>query len=207
MKKFLLVGVVCALAFAPFAVADNYYYSVTITGTDISGTGTIGVDSVKGQLDIVDGSFGFTNSGDGSAATGTLVADTLSTGTVEYYDVTTRAYSTSGTSLTDNYIYYDDILTSATHSPYLDDNGVLVALSNGEYLNIFSYDGVDYWAEFLDGSSEANGQLGPDTADLSLEATVATPEPSSLLLLGTGLLAVAGLFFWKTRLKLVKEAA
>jgi hypothetical protein len=200
MKNFWPVGLVlvAALAIAPAAKADSYSFAINGTGsTVLSGTGVITVSSGV----ITGGTFTFTNAGTGIAATGSLVTVSGSTGTVYYDDYTTGTITAAGpSSADDDYSRFDNTLT-ATASPYVDEYGILIALSNGAYLDIYSLDGVDYWGEY-DG-----GTWIPAESDETVSLTIAsTPEPSSLLLLGTGLLSLAGLLFWKAKPKMAKAA-
>jgi hypothetical protein len=197
MKKFWLVGfaVIVALALAPAANADSY--KIVLSGASISGTGYI---TVASDGLITSGSFTFSTLGSASSLTGNLVEDSYSTGTPAYYDLLTGAVTSTEPSAIN--AEYDDLLTSTT-TPHFDYDGILISLSNGGVLNIFSLtDGTDMWGEY------DNGTWFPSSTTSS-EATVlltSSPEPSSLLLLGTGLLVLAGFLFRKARPNLVRAA-
>jgi hypothetical protein len=106
-------------------------------------------------------------------------------------------------------LYYDNALTAYWQStlPYLTNNGLLFSLSDGSILSIF-YDNYgdayndDYlWNQYqTDGSQLISNAEGGDPVSLD----VFTPEPSSLMLLGTGLLCMAGLLFWKAKPSMVR---
>jgi len=80
-------------------------------------------------------------------------------------------------------------------------------LSNGEVLNIFydnygdAYNGDYLWNEFnTSGHPLIQNAEGGDPININIY----TPEPSSLMLLGTGLLCMAGLLFWKAKPSMVR---
>jgi hypothetical protein len=127
-------------------------------------------------------------------------------------------------------IPFDNILTNVApgQTPGIDPNGILLQFKEGSTLVELSiwldnsglsndpYNGDYLWNEFVGGYSSGNYNKGtgqpnwvvPLTTDdgeggLPVELGIG-PEPSSLLLLGTGLMSMAGLIFWKSRPSLVK---
>jgi hypothetical protein len=99
-----------------------------------------------------------------------------------------------------NYIAFDSLFSS-TQTPYFDEDGILISLSNGGYLNVYATDSANSWV------AHENGTWIPkEGADSALVNITEASEPSSLLLLGSGLLFLAGLLFWKARPNLAKAA-
>jgi hypothetical protein len=203
MKKFIMAvcALAAALAITPAAVADSFSYYITGTNfsadvtfttgnTAISGepgpTGPVSaylITSVSGTFDINGGpSYTFTNAPVVAAGAGANASNLTNNGSFLY----------------DNLLY-----TTLTGNNVLDWGGVLFEPTNGYYLNLFGGEfgsgapgnGSFYFAD--NGSYHYNDPVVPANSDSGPPVFTPVPEPGSLLLMGTGLLALAVLVFRK----------
>ena len=173
MKRLLFVVIVLAtaLATAPAARAGSFNDTVTMYGV-----GGVNVTfTISGNASALPGVF------DINSGTFALTGSQAGTGGVLYGQAGTGStakeiYSPSG------YFWYDNLFYQQAGAPIVDIDGLLFEINGVEY-NIFFQDG-QYWLLGRNGFSEI----------LNL-----TPEPASLLLLGTGMLCLAGFAFGKSR--------
>jgi hypothetical protein len=191
MKKFsiALLAMAAALAITPAALADSVCF--TISGSGISGSGTITFTPAGGGVyDItgITGIFSTTNDGGFSGAITGLGASS--------YDVNNP--STNALSVWDNLFYpggdspningaYGDL----PGGNLLDGYGLLFDVTGGYTVNLFG-NGLSQPYELSDG----NGSYVDNNAAVNFAVS---PEPGSLFLLGTGLLGLAVILFRKAK--------
>jgi hypothetical protein len=192
MKKFLIFGLALAtaLAIAPAAKATSTTLYVGLSGTNTGNpNGTSGLGIIPGS--------------------GTLQA-TLISGTT--YDVTGGTLWINGVlgTVIANPSYptvigapgggptYNDKINLASGPNYVDAGGLLFSLPGSIVAEIWYDSGNDVLTYYNDITHTWDPPVA-DGYDVSFSVS-STPEPSSLLLLGTGLFLMAGFLFRKYKL-------
>jgi len=160
-----------------------------------------------GAVARADVSYSYSYFGQGVSGSGDFTLTGTATNGV--YQVTSMDGQVNSTNITgilpvNTYKGNDNLLyDSAT---YLDGSGVSFLLDNSANVNIY-YSNGDWFLQgdgnfVLDGGSQGSGLVpsvsGPTTLELTSftfhpQGFAATPEPSGVLLLGTGILGAAGL--------------
>ncbi len=167
-----------------------------------------------GAVARADVSYSYSYFGPGISGSGDFTLTGTSTDGV--YEVTSMDGQVNGTNITgllsvNSYKGNDNLLYDT--DTYLDGSGVSFLLDNAANVNIF-YSNGDWFLQgdgnfVLDGGSDGSGLTphasGPTTLELTSftfrpQGVAATPEPSSILLLGTGILVAAGMM----RIRLVR---
>jgi hypothetical protein len=192
MKKFCLalLALATALAIAPAAMADTFIFTYS------SNDGTTGVFSVT-ALAAVQVSGEWVATGGTAWITGAPLG--ILPGLTDLTLIPNPLAPNQNTS-PDGAFYFDDVLLPGAN-PLISNNGLLFDITDGpdtgDTLNIFSNGAGPgtYEADIY-----ANGAYVSDLGNFTLtDIASPVPEPSSLLLLGTGLLGLAFVAFRKTK--------
>lgn len=177
MKKLSLFvfAFATALAISPAANADSFNFSVS--GSGFTGSGILTGTSIGSSMTaITSGTFTI------NGVSGSIVGNPNMPGVAIYNAGAGYNYD------------YDDIVFSAGGKQSLDVDGLLFLLSNGGAVNIWELGGTYYWNEWLGNAWLFNPAIGEGGEPINGSISP-TPEPSSLLLLGTGLLLLAGFIY------------
>lgn len=163
LKLVALLGI-CSLFFSVASMADEFNLTVTGTGLDITGTLDATASGTPGVFYITD----FSGSVNGQTAS---LLPTSGPGIV------TTSPVLGGIAFGFNNVLYTD-------SPFLDVNGLGLALADGNFGNLLSLSNTLY--DYFEITPNGLGIAAVGSATLTPIGAVA--EPASLLLLGMGLL-------------------
>jgi hypothetical protein len=205
MRNSWLVGIILgtALVAVPAAQGDTLPFHFTLTG--VATGATTGVSGANGVAGGSGNLIGTLISGSSYNITGGSDIS-ITVDSITYSGLTVITNPTLGTLDTaDNPGFnYDDILNLA--DPNFVGGGILFLIPGSgtyKYLELWYASGGDVVAVSDASGANYDPANSPSGYDVTVNAVI-TPEPSSMLLLGSGLLCMAGFLFWKAKPVLVR---
>jgi hypothetical protein len=173
MKRFSLALAALALAAltSTSAFADSVDFTFSFTGSNYSGTGTFVTTSEGGDQYLITGITGEVN--------GTAISSLLSTG----------SFPTGFLNVpNDNLLIYPG--TFGFNSPsYFDDAGVSFTVGSGRTEYDVNLNDTFFFENAVTGGNHSSNKIEFDSVSVD---PAPVPEPSTLMLLGTGILGAAG---------------
>ncbi len=171
--RLLLAGVAFSTLASTAAFADDFHFSFGTAADPFSGSGTFTATAQGNGEYLVTAVTGTTDTGNG---VNRPIESLLPVGT--FPTETNGGYTPPN----DNLLF----IPSVDESNF-DSGGLSYILGNGAQINLFDGGGAD--DALLERS---NGAIVFENVDITVTPNAVTPEPGSIALFGTGLLAVAG---------------